>query len=564
MMEKEYMIIDGIRCELNGEKNVLEVARNNGIDIPTFCYNPELSIYGACRMCVFENERGGMEASCSTPPKAGMEIKTNTAKIRKYRKMILELLLSAHCRDCTVCEQSQNCELQKFAKKYDLRDVRFPNSKSEPWVDDSSVSIRRDMNKCILCGQCVRVCNEIQNVGAIDFTQRGSEVVVTTAYNIPIAESNCVACGQCAAACPTGAITVKDDTEKVWKAIADKDTLVTVQVAPAVRAGLGQEFGIPQQENTMAKMAAAMKRMGVDYVFDTSTGADITVMEESNEFLERLKTNPEMPLFTSCCPAWINYCQKNYPEMMVNVSTCRSPMEMFAPVINDQFKDCGKKHVHVAIMPCTAKKFEAARDEFVKNGKHEVDYVLTTQELAKMIKQAGIDLKDMEPEAIDQPYGIMTGAGVIFGVTGGVTEAVVRRVAEDKSANTLRQISYTGIRGMEGSKEATIKVGDAELRIAVVSGLKNADELIKRIKNGEHYDFVEVMACPGGCVNGAGQPKAASINTRKERGQALYGADKMCDIKSSDENPIVAELYKTVFSDEHRRHEFLHVHYNNK
>ncbi len=560
MANKQFMTVDGIPVEINGEKNLLELIRKVGVKMPTFCYHSELSIYGACRMCMVENQWGGLEAACSTPPKAGMEIRTNTERLRKYRKMILELLLANHCRDCTTCDNNGICKLQDLAVRFDINDVRFPNTAEKPKIEDSSVSIVRDAHKCILCGDCVRMCNEVQNVGAIDFAHRGSKMTISTAFDIPLAESPCVGCGQCAQACPTGAIVVKNDIAKVWKALDDRGTKVTVQIAPAVRVALGRELGIAPGENAMGRIVAALRRMGFDEIYDTSTSADLTVLEESNELAKRLgEGKAELPLFSSCCPAWVRYCETRYPELMEHVSTCKSPMQMFAAVIRENNRTSSRKCVHVAVMPCTAKKFEAVRDEFKVEGKQDVDYVLTTQELVRMIKESGIMFRDIEPEAVDMPFGTMTGAGVIFGVTGGVTEAVLRRLASDKSNTALMSIAYTGVRGMEGVKEARVMVGEKEVRIGVVSGLKNASDLIERIKAGEHFDFVEVMACPGGCVSGGGQPFASNME-REKRGAGLYSADKLCSIKRSEENPLMMSLYNGILKG--RVHELLHVHYH--
>lgn len=387
-------------------------------------------------------------------------------------------------------------------------------------------------------------------------------MTISTAFDSPIAESPCVGCGQCAAVCPTGAIVVKNDFRKVWKSLDDKDTKVTVQIAPAVRVAMGKEFGLADGEDTIGKIVAVLRRMGFDEIYDTSTGADLTVLEESNELLKRLESGKHtMPLFTSCCPAWVNFCEKNYPEILPNVSSCRSPMEMFASIIREQNSNSSRKAVHVAIMPCTAKKFEAAREEFKIDGTPNVDYVITTQELIQMIKESGIIFEELEPEAVDMPFGTMTGAGVIFGVTGGVTEAVLRRLSSDKSKTALMSIAYQGVRGMKGVKETSIQFGDREVKIAVVSGLNNASELIQRIKDGEHYDFVEVMACPGGCVCGAGQPFAIA-SVKESRGKGLYSADKLSNIKRSEENPLMMSLYNGILKG--KVHELLHVHYTTK
>ena len=557
MENKEYMLIDGNPVEINGEKNLLEVIRKAGIELPTFCYHSELSVYGACRMCMVENSHGGMEAACSTVPKAGMEIYTNTERLHKHRKMILELLLANHCRDCTTCQKNGKCRLQELASLFGLESIRFKNLKPEPELDTSSLSIIRDAHKCILCGDCVRMCNEIQNVGAIDFVNRGSKMVIGPAFNEPIANSPCVGCGQCAAVCPTGAIVIRKDTGRVWPELNDKNTKVVAQVAPAVRVAMAKEFGLPENENSMGRITAALRRLGFDEVYDTATGADLTVLEESNEFLQRIEAGENLPLITSCCPAWIQYCEKNHPELMKNISTCKSPMQMFSSVIKAEYANSSRRVVCVAIMPCTAKKFECAREEFMHDGVPETDYVITTQELIQMIHKAGIVFDELEPEAVDPEFSTSTGAGVIFGVT----EAVLRRLSPDKSKKALLSIAFNDVRGMKGVKETTIPYGDKEVRIAIVSGLKNAESVIQALKNGEHFDFIEVMACPGGCVAGGGQPFGTNA-TKEVRGKALYSADKMLSIKRSEENPLMLSLYDGVLKG--RVHELLHVHYNHK
>ncbi|MCD7741932.1 MAG: [FeFe] hydrogenase, group A [Ruminococcus sp.] len=557
-MNNNFMIIDGIPVAIEGEKNLLELIRKAGIDLPTFCYYSELSVYGACRMCMVENKWGGMEAACSTPPRPGMEIKTNTPRLRKYRKMILELLLSNHCRDCTTCDKSGTCRLQELARRFDIHRVRFDNPKSEPEIDDSSLSVTRDASKCILCGDCVRMCNEVQNVGAIDFAFRGSKMKVACSFDKPLGQSNCVGCGQCAAVCPTGAIVVKDDAHKLWEKLNDPDKIAIAQVAPAVRVAVAKEFGY-EGENVMGKITAALRRMGFNLVFDTSTAADLTVMEEANEFIERLENGGTLPMFTSCCPAWVKYAENEYPEYVPNISTCRSPMQMFASVIAEQYKDCGKEILSVAVMPCTAKKSEAAREEFMdENGKPYVDYVITTKELIKMIRQSGIVFSELEPEAVDLPFGTMTGSGVIFGVTGGVMEAVIRRVSSDKSITSLRNLAFEGVRGFDGIKKFEVPTDNRALKVAVVNGLGNVKEIMREIEAGERFDLIEVMACPDGCIGGAGQPTATTAEKEK-RGENLYAADKLCTLKFSEENPIMKELYDGILKG--KTHELLHVSY---
>ncbi len=562
MSEKQYMTVDGIPVEIEGEKNILEVLQKIGIKLPTFCYHSELSVYGACRMCMVENEHGGLDAACSTPPRAGMKIKTNNERLRRYRKNILELILANHCRDCTTCENNSRCKLQALARRFNIEGVRFPNNAHSTKDDDtSSLCITRDNGKCILCGDCVRMCNEIQNVGAIDFAFRGSNAIISTAFGKPIAESPCVGCGQCSVVCPTGAIVVKNNISKVWEAIENPEIKTTVQIAPAVRVALGKELNVNDGDNVMGKIVAALRRMGIDEVYDTSLGADLTVMEESEEFLDRLENGENLPLITSCCPGWVNYCEKKHPEMLKNVSTCRSPMQMLASILKSQASKSPRKMFHIAVMPCTAKKFEAARQEFYYNGDPNVDAVITTQELARMIKESGIVFDELEPEAIDMPFGMVSGAGVIFGVTGGVTEAVLRRVVSDKSRTSLLSIASFGQRGPEGIKEFDLPYGNNVLHIAVVSGLGNAEKVLKRVKKGEKFDLIEIMACPGGCVCGGGQPFAVR-QTLKKRGKGLYKSDRQFSIRRSEENPLISSIYNEILAG--KVHELLHVEYKGK
>ena len=562
MSEKKYMNIDGIPVLIEGEKNILELCRKVGIEMPTFCYHSELSIYGACRMCMVENEWGSLDAACSTPPKAGASVKTNTEKLRRYRKNILELLLANHCRDCTTCEKSTSCKLQELARRFNIEGVRFPNhAKSNKGADTSSYCISRDAGKCILCGDCVRVCNEIQHVGAIDFAHRGSKMTISTAFGVPLAESPCVGCGQCAAVCPTGAIVVKNDIERVWAALDDPNLKTTVQIAPAVRVAVGRELGLEEGENSFGKIVAALRRMGFDELYDTTLGADLTVLEETEEFLARLAEGKNLPLITSCCPGWVQFCEKKHPEFLPNVSTCRSPMQMMAAILKDQSRGDDKKMFHVAIMPCTGKKFEAQREEFRTELGPNVDAVITTQELIRMIKESGILFDQLEPEAVDMPFGTVSGAGVIFGVTGGVTEAVLRRVSDNKSRTELLNVAHAGQRGNDGIKEFTVPCGEKELKIAVVSGLGNAEAILERVKGGEHFDFIEVMACPGGCVNGGGQPGVSGANT-KARSRGLYAVDTLQCVRRSEENPLMETIYRDVIKG--RAHELLHVEYSKK
>lgn len=556
----KYMIIDGIRAEFDDEKNILQVIQKVGIHVPTFCYYSDLSIYGACRMCVVEDERGSILASCSTPPKDKMVIRTNTPKLHQHRKMILELLLAAHCRDCTICEKNGKCRLQLLAGRFGLTEIRFKNTNEHLDIDDSSASVVRDPSKCILCGDCVRMCNEVQNVGAIDFANRGADMIVSPAFGRKLAETNCVNCGQCAAVCPTGAITVKSDVKKVWKAIYNPKKRVVVQIAPAVRVALGEEFGLEPGENSIGKIFTAIRMLGVDNVFDTCVGADLTIMEETEELAERLSTEHKYPLFTSCCPAWIRYVETRHPELMENVSTSKSPMEMFGAVLKEYYKpadiETDVETVSVAIMPCTAKKYEAAREEFIRDGRKDVDYVLTTKELVYMIKEIGIQFDEIESGAPDMPFSISSGAGAIFGVTGGVTEAALRKLSSKKTNSELKDIEYSGVRGLDGIKAAEVALGNKIVRIAVVSGLGNAENLIQKIESGEeHFDFVEVMACPYGCIAGAGQPFSHKAD-KANRAKGMYNVDKQVSIKRCEDNPVVANLYDGLLKG--RVHELLH------
>lgn len=561
------MTIDGQSIEFTDEPNVLSVIRKAGIDIPTLCYHSELSIYGACRLCTVEDSRGKTFASCSEKPRDGMVIYTNTPRLMRYRKLILELLLAAHCRDCTTCIKSGECHLQELAHRMGVHEIRFENVRETQPIDTSSHSIIRDPNKCILCGDCVRMCDNVQNINAIDFAYRGTDAQVMPAFNKKIAETDCVGCGQCRVVCPTGAISIHTNIDEVWEALADKNTKVIAQIAPAVRVAIGDNFGYAKGENVMGKLVGVLHRLGFDEVYDTSYGADLTVVEESKEFIERFTSGEKMPLFTSCCPAWVKYCENKYPEFVPNLSTCRSPQQMFGAVVREYYKDPekneGKKIVSVSIMPCTAKKEEILRPESYTNGRQDVDYVLTTTEIVRMIRKSGIVFDKVEIEAADVPFGIGSGSGVIFGVTGGVTEAVLRRLQQGHNRVDMESIKKSGVRGDDGIKVLTYNYNGREIKAAVVNGLANADKVLQQIKNHEaEYDFVEVMACRRGCIMGGGQPVNAGPRTRKARMKGLYDTDVNTQIKKSNENPMILSLYDSLLKG--KEHELLHRNFSGK
>lgn len=557
----DYITIDGKSVPIEGEKNILSLIRKAGIDLPTFCYHSELSVYGACRMCMVEDERGRILASCSEQPRPGMVIRTNTRKIQKYRKLIVELLLASHCRDCTTCTKNGTCELQKIAFKVGIHAVRFLNNRNRMPIDISSPSVVRDPNKCILCGDCVRTCAEIQGVGALDFAHRGSNMQVQPAFDKPLNETDCVGCGQCRVACPTGAISIRTNVTDVWNAIMDPNVRVVAQIAPAVRVAVGDQFGFPKGTNTMGKIVAAMRLMGFDKIYDTNFGADLTILEESKELAERLEKNENLPLFTSCCPGWVKYCETKYPEFAGNISTCRSPQGMFSAVIKDYFAEAdekeGKKTFVVSVMPCTAKKGEILRPDNFTDGRQDTDRVITSVELIRMIRQAGIKFDEIDSEALDMPFGMASGAAAIFGVTGGVTEAVLRHLSVDKGYQALSQIQYSGVRGNDDIKETSIMLGDREVKIAVVHGLANAGKLLESIKAGEaQYDFVEVMACKRGCIVGGGQPLPVGPRTKKARAKGIYAVDRESQIRFATDNPVIGHVFEEVING--KEHKLLH------
>ncbi|MCI9487785.1 MAG: 4Fe-4S binding protein [Lachnospiraceae bacterium] len=553
--------IDGRKVEFTDEKNVLSIIRKAGIDIPTLCYHSELSTFGACRLCTVEDDRGRTFASCSEEPRDGMVIYTNTGKLKKYRKMIIELLLAAHCRDCTTCVKNDNCNLLELARRFGVNEVRFQNYREERPLDFSSPSIVRDPNKCILCGNCVRVCSELQGVGALGFAHRGSEAMVMPAFDREIATTDCVNCGQCRVFCPTGAISIRDNQEEVWAALADPTVRVVAQVAPAVRVAVGDAFGLTKGKSVMGKIVNVLHRMGFDEVYDTTFSADLTIMEESAEFLDRVKNGGTLPLLTSCCPAWVKFVGEQFPDFKDNVSTCRSPQGMLSAVVKEYFRDPekaeGKKTVMVSFMPCTAKKMEAKRANSYTEGEIDTDYVITTTELIKMIRTTGIDFAALESEASDIPFGFGSGGGVIFGVTGGVTEAVIRRLAPDHSKETMDSIAECGVRQEGFIKEFSIPYDGMDVKICVVSGLANARTVMEQVKSGEkEYHLIEVMACRRGCVMGGGQPRLSGLKDKGARAEGIYKADNVSVVKKCDENPMIVSLYEGFLKG--KEHKLLH------
>lgn len=555
------MTIDGRKVEFTDERNVLSVIRKAGINLPTLCYHSEVSTFGACRLCTVEDDKGKTFASCSEEPRDGMVIYTNTGRIKKYRKLIVELLLAAHCRDCTTCVKSSECVLQDLAHRMNITNVRFQNTREQRPLDESSPSLVRDPNKCILCGDCVRACEEIQGIGALGFAFRGTDAMVMPAFNKKIAETNCVNCGQCRVFCPTGAISIKTHMEQVWDVLTDPNVRVIAQIAPAVRVAVGDAFGLPKGRSVMGKIVAVLHRMGFDEVYDTTFSADLTIMEETKEFLERIGRGERLPLLTSCCPAWVKFVHDQYPEFVPNISTCRSPQEMFSAVIKEHYrgyeKNQGKKTVIVSIMPCTAKKMEILRPDSVNHGERNTDWVITTTELIRMIKNSGIDFASLDSEACDMPFGFGSGGGVIFGVTGGVTEAVLRRLVDGHDKASMDAIAECGVRGDEGIKEFTVQYKGIPINVCVASGLANARTVMERVKNKEaNYQIIEIMACRRGCIMGGGQPVRAGDRTKAARAKGLYNADNIMIIKKSDENPLVKTLYEGLLKG--KEHELLH------
>ncbi len=565
------LFIDGKEVEYTDEPNLLEVIRKAGMNVPTFCYRPDLTSFGACRMCVVEVEGRGIQSSCTMPPEPGLKIHLNTEKTRRIRKTVLELLLANHDRSCLTCEKSGDCELQKYSEEYGIKKIRYADKDEYLPIDDTSPSIVRDPNKCILCGACVRACTEFQGHSVLGFVNRGSKTVVEPIR--PLGQSDCVNCGQCVAVCPTGALTIKSNIDDVWSRITDPTKRVIAHIAPSVRVALGEMFGLEPGENTIGKIDAALRKIGFDMVFDTNFGADLTIMEEATEFLDRLKTGKNLPLFTSCCPAWIKYIETMHPDMLNHLSSCKSPMSMQSPVLVDLVpKMLGidrKDLTVVAIMPCTAKKFEALRPEMSQNGVQDTDFVLTTKELGKMIKTAGIDFNALEPEKPDSPFGEYSGAGTIFGASGGVAEAAVRTAYEFATGEILKDVDIKELRGTTNRcRDVEIDIKGTKVVVRVVSTLKEAEKSLKEIKSGKaQFQMLEVMACPGGCINGGGQPTSCNNSKIKaERAAGLYKEDRELSERKSHMNSSVQKLYQEFLEhpNSHKAHELLHTVYTDR
>ena len=566
--------IDGRPVQAEENMTILEVCIQNGIKIPTPCNLKDINNIGACRMCLVEDAKSGrLQASCVYPVSEGMEILTASPKVLQARRSVLELILSDHDRSCLTCKRNKTCELQNLADELGIVDIEFMGENIPKTIDELSPSIVRDNNKCILCRRCVAACEKTQGVYAIGMQNRGFKTQIGSVFEKSLNDVACINCGQCIAACPTGALTEKDATAAVWAALADPNKYVVFQPAPAVRVAIGEEFGMPIGTRSTGKMVAAMRRHGADKVFDVDFAADLTIMEEGTELLDRIKNGGVLPMITSCSPGWVKYCEHFYPEFIPNLSTCKSPNQMQGAVTKTYFAEKNNLDPHnifvVSVMPCTAKKFEIIRDEMGRDGYRDVDANLTTRELARMIRQAGIDYINLPDEDFDSILGESTGAAVIFGVTGGVMEAALRTVADILTGEDLKNLEYTAVRGLEGIKEATVSVAGMDINVAIAHGTANAGKLLEAIKRGEKtYHFIEIMGCPGGCVTGGGQPQVDArtryfVDPRAARAAATYSEDESKVIRKSHQNPAIKTIYAEFLGEPcgHKSHELLHTHY---
>ncbi len=568
-MKMVNILIDGQKLQVPNTATVLEAAQHAGVKIPTLCYHPELRPEGNCRVCMVEIAGArSLVASCVYPVSEGMVIRTNTEAVRAARKTVVELLLANHPQDCLSCQRNLNCELQSIAADLGIRQVRFDGEKKSHPLDNHNPSIVRDQNKCILCGRCIRACSERQGVHVYSFANRGFDTVVVPAFNQGLHEVACTYCGQCASVCPTAAIVVKDDTAKVWRELAKPEKHVIVQTAPAVRVALGEELGMEPGSIVTGKMVAAIRKLGFKRVFDTNFAADVTIMEEGAELLERLKHGGKLPMITSCSPGWVNFAELVYPDLLDHLSTAKSPQQIFGALAKTYYAEKmgleAKDIVSVSIMPCTAKKAEAAREEMKASGFRDVDYVLTTQELGAMIREAGIDFNTLQPEEYDAPMGIATGAAVIFGATGGVMEAALRTVSELITGQELACVDFHAVRGLKGIKEAEVPIGDSTVKVAIAHTLQHARTLLEQIRQGKsEYHFIEIMACPGGCIGGGGQPVSSCADIREKRRLAIYECDQCAGVRKSHLNPAVIELYESWLGKAlgEKSHQLLHTHY---
>ena len=573
-METINLKINGISVSAPKGSTILEAARLAHIEIPTLCFLKEINEIGACRICIVELKNGKMVTSCVYPAEEGMEVFTNTPRVLDSRKKTLQLLLSNHNRSCLSCVRSGHCELQELAHSLGVEDESYYDGEmTETEIDTSAAHMIRDNSKCILCRRCVAVCENVQGIGVIGANHRGFQTQIGSAFEMGLGETSCVSCGQCIAVCPTGALTEKDSTADVYAAIADPKKHVIVQTAPAVRAALGEEFGLPIGTNVEGKMAAALRRLGFDKVFDTDFSADLTIMEEAHEFIDRVQNGGVLPLITSCSPGWVKYCEHYFPDMTENLSSCKSPQQMFGAIAKSYYAEKAgidpKNIVSVSVMPCTAKKFEIGRPDEDANGVPDVDYAMTTRELARLIRKCGLKFQNLPDEDFDAPLGLSTGAGTIFGATGGVMEAALRTAVETLTGEELENVDFTEVRGTKGIKEATYHVAGMDVNVAVASGLGNAKELLNRVKTGQaQYHFIEIMGCPGGCVNGGGQPQQPgwvrnTVDIRALRAKVLYDDDKADAIRKSHENPAIKELYATYLGEpgSEKAHHLLHTTY---